>query len=518
MQVRRLMAAADYTVLPDIMQEDGFRELFLKSPIGRMIVEMHEDGHFVLAEVNDAAAAYFDMPRVRMMGCAPEDVMDVGAASEMKTLMATCFKTGKPAMFNALPRFPGGVKVQSFILTPIFDSMGQPRCIDVLARPELVDSAQLQRERDDAMMMMTSIFDTSGLGIMVLDHHGRVMRINDTFMSDYGWQREDLLGEEFTLLVSPEDRESSQRMYQDMIDARRSGTREMQIIRKDGMVADILVTMAIMELSQKRPFMVVTLRDMTERHNMMRNLEDAKEEADAANKAKSAFLANMSHELRTPLNAIIGFTEMMKKGTFGPIENGKYQEYLGDIHLSARHLLDIINDVLDMSKIEAGRVDLIESDVSITETLESVMRIMGERAHAAGVMLDFRVEDDVPAVRADQRLLRQILINLVSNAVKFTGAGHKVLVHAFNLPDGHVRVIVEDEGCGIPHDMLEHVMVPFGQVKDPRQSSGQGTGLGLPLARAMAELHDGKLEVQSTEGKGTTVLLDLPVQRKTGKR
>jgi PAS domain S-box-containing protein len=413
-----------------------------------------------------------------------------------------------------MPRIAGGLRLHPFILNPVFDGEADRVIfIDAMVRPDLTDSVQMQRERDDALMLLTSLFDASGLGIMVTDRHGRIVRVNDAFLADYGWSRDEMLGEEFTLLLAPEDHNISRKLHHAFIGRGRHGTRELQILRKNGATADIVATTALLELSQKRRFMVTTIRDMTERKNMTRNLKRAKEDADGANKAKSSFLANMSHELRTPLNAIIGFTELMKNETFGPINNVKYEEYLGDVHFSARHLLEIINDVLDMSKIEAGKIDLIESEVSMTELLVSVMRIMADRANAAGVNLEFRVEDDIPNFKADQRLLRQILINLVSNAIKFSQAGKTVSLHAGLQPDHHLRILVEDEGCGIPADKLLHVMEPFGQVNDPRYNAGQGTGLGLPLAKAMAEMHGGKLTLESVHGKGTKVWIDFPPER-----
>jgi len=204
----------------------------------------------------------------------------------------------------------------------------------------------------------------------------------------------------------------------------------------------------------------------------------------------------------------------MKNQTFGPINNPKYEEYLSDIHFSARHLLDIINDVLDMSKIEAGKVNLIESEVSIEDLVDSVTRIMADRAQAAQVKLEINVDPAMPHFRADQRLLRQILINLVANAVKFSPAGKTVrVVAAMAKPGNYLRIAVEDEGCGIPAEMLKVVLEPFGQVNDPKYFKGQGTGLGLPLAKAMVELHDGKLTLFSDEGQGTKVYLDFPPER-----
>ena len=500
------------------LDDKGFRNFFLKSPIARLVISVEGGGRCVYAEVNAAAAAYFDLPRDKMLGHTPEELFDSDVAEQISQSYASCIKTRRPVTFNAVPRVPGGIRVQAFILNPIFDEQGKDVVfIDVMARPDVVDSVQLQRERDDAIMLLTSLFDASGLGIIVTDHHGRIVRVNDAFLADYNWTREDLLGEEFAMIIPPEDQLISRKLHQAFIERGRHGTRELQILKKDGSVADIVVTTALLELSQKRRFMVSTIRDVTERKNILRNLRRAKEDADIANKAKSSFLANMSHELRTPLNAVIGFSELMKNETFGPIDNPKYQEYLSDIHFSARHLLDIINDVLDMSKIEAGKVNLIESDVVISEVFDSVERIMDDRAQAGSVKLDFAVEEGMPTVRADQRLLRQILINLVANSVKFSAPGKQVSVSAKLVkPGNHLRIAVEDEGCGIPADKLRQVLEPFAQVNDPKYSKGQGTGLGLPLAKAMVELHDGRLTLESDEGKGTRVFLDFPPERSKG--
>jgi PAS domain S-box-containing protein len=503
------MLVADQTAISD----KDYRELFLQSPIGRMVVSVEPDGRFVYAEVNAAAASYFEIPRERMLGRTPKELFESAVAEQVEKSFLSCVKTRKMMTFSTLPRCPGGVRVQAFIMSPLLDAAGRVRFIDVMARPDMTDSVQLQRERDDAMMLMTSMFDASGMGIVVTDHHGRIVLVNDTFLSEYGWGRQDLLGEEFTVLVPPEDHAFSKKLHAAFIRHGRHGKRELQLVRKDGRVADIVLTMAMMELSQKRRFMVSTVRDITERKNMMRNLKRAKDEADNANRAKSSFLANMSHELRTPLNAIIGFSELMKNQTFGPIGNPKYEEYMKDIHFSSRHLLDIINDVLDMSKIEAGKVELIESEVAISEVLSSVLRIMGDRANTSSIELNFQVEEGIPHIKADQRLLRQVLINLVSNAVKFSPPGKTVIVKAFTLSDNHIRLIVEDEGCGIPADKIKSVQEPFGQVNDARNYRGQGTGLGLPLAKAMVELHGGTLTLESDEGKGTKVYLDFPAER-----
>lgn len=511
---RRLMAISEQNnVVTGFVPDTDFRQFFLLSPVARMIVSVEADGRFVYAEVNAGAAQYFELKREDMIGHTPRELFCNTVADQLEQSFLSCLKVRRAVTFNAMPRMQGGLKMQAFILNPVLDKEGHVRYIDIMARPDMVDSAQLQRERDDAIMLLTSLFDASGLGILVTDHHGRIVRVNDTFLSDYAWSREDLLGEEFTTIIPAQDQSISRKLYAAFMERGRHGTRELKILRKDGSVADIVITTALMELTQKRRFMVSTIRDVTERKNMMRKMQRAKEEADVANRAKSSFLANMSHELRTPLNAIIGFSEMIKNQTFGPVNNPKYEEYMGDIHFSARHLLDIINDVLDMSKIEAGKVNLMESEVNLTEVLQSVTRIMGDRAEAANVTLNVQMDENLPHIMADQRLLRQIMINLIANAVKFSPPGQKVDIHARLQGSKGLVIDVSDAGCGIPEDKLRYVMEPFGQVNDPRSFKGQGTGLGLPLAKAMIELHDGRLILDSHEGQGTTVSLAFPPSR-----
>jgi PAS domain S-box-containing protein len=491
----------------------AFQNAFLAAPTGRMLVQVMPEQRFKIIEVNTAAAQYFLLSREDMINKDPRDFLESAVAEQIEQSLMSCLRLKRTVTTNMLPRIAGGVKMQTFILTPVPGASGDITHIDILARPDTVDGQQLQRERDDAILLLTSLFDASGMGIIVTDHHGRIVRVNDSFLTQTEWTREDLLGEEFFILIPPEEHDVMKKLHDSFIERGRHGSRELQILRKDGTLTDVVITTALLELSQKRRFMVSTVSDVTERKNMMRNLRRAKEDADGANKAKSTFLANMSHELRTPLNAIIGFSEMMKNQTFGPVNNLKYEEYLSDIHFSARHLLDIINDVLDMAKIEAGKIDLMEASVSVSDVLQSVMRIMADRAAVAMVRLDMRTEPNLPPLIADQRLVRQMLINLVANAVKFSPPDKSVRIEAKITPAKTLMISVIDEGSGIPADKLRVVLEPFGQAHDPRKHSGQGTGLGLPLAKAMIELHGGQLHLESQEGYGTKVDLEFPSER-----
>ncbi len=238
----------------------------------------------------------------------------------------------------------------------------------------------------------------------------------------------------------------------------------------------------------------------------------ARDEARAADRAKSEFLAAMSHELRTPLNAIIGFSEITKNETFGP-GSVKYREYASDIHESGHHLLGLINDILDLSKIESGTDELYEEKIEIPEVARSAVMLVGHRAEQGGVKLGLELADQLPALRADERKLKQILVNLLSNAVKFTDPGGEVRLRAWcRMDSGHVFQIV-DTGIGIAPEDIPKALSRFGQVDGDLHRQCEGTGLGLPLTKALVEQHSGSLDLQSEVGVGTTVTVRCPAER-----
>jgi len=236
-------------------------------------------------------------------------------------------------------------------------------------------------------------------------------------------------------------------------------------------------------------------------------------EADKANKAKSEFLANMSHELRTPLNAIIGFSDILKRQLFGNLGDPRYSEYVLDINDSGNHLLAIINDILDLAKAEAGKLTLQEEDIDLVRCLDDAMRMCRGRAVTAGVNLNFANASESIYAHVDERLIRQIVLNLLTNAIKFTNEGGKVTLSVVAEP-GHAIVIqVQDTGIGIAQDDIVRVIRPFEQVETVLSRSHGGTGLGLPLTSKLTELHGGTFDIQSEVGKGTTVTVRLPAER-----
>lgn len=241
--------------------------------------------------------------------------------------------------------------------------------------------------------------------------------------------------------------------------------------------------------------------------------DDSRRRAEEANLAKSRFLATMSHELRTPLNAILGFSEIMMGEVFGPLGNDHYKEYAGDIHNSGRHLLDLINEILDLSRIEAGRYQLNEEAIFLADVAEECVHLMALKAKTKALTLITQVEPDLPKIWADERAIRQVILNLLSNATKFTQTNGEIRIRAGWTAGGGQYVSVQDNGPGIPDNEMETVMQAFGQGSLAIQTAEQGTGLGLPICQALMQMHGGTLDLKSVLRQGTTVTMTFPPAR-----
>lgn len=258
---------------------------------------------------------------------------------------------------------------------------------------------------------------------------------------------------------------------------------------------------------------VIGFHDITEKNQIESELNQAKEQAEFANRAKTEFLANMSHELRTPLNAIIGFSEVIKNQVLGPAERKKYHEYVSDIFDSGNHLLSLINDILDIAKIEAGQLELKDEKLRIEPIIDTVLRMIRERAYNASVTILKDLENDIPEIIADERAMKQILINLLSNSVKFTPVNGEIKISVSIGTTGDLIISVSDTGIGIAKSDIPQVLTNFGQIENALNRKYPGTGLGLPLVKSLIELHGGSLHIESKVNFGTTVSLRFPKKR-----
>jgi PAS domain S-box-containing protein len=360
-----------------------------------------------------------------------------------------------------------------------------------------------------------AIFDNTGIGILQIADSGEWLNANRTLAELLGYESQrELLAEQpdfhSQLFANTQERE-------ELFNLLRADTCrgfEAEFFTKDRNVIWVCISgrMIADEEETKRHY-ECTLYDITERRHAEMALMDAKEQADFANRSKSEFLANMSHELRTPLNAIIGFAEIIKDQLFGPVGQAQYVEYAKDIYDSGGLLLSLINDILDMSKIEAGKRDLAEADLDMAKLVRSVGVLVDSRAKLGRVKLLWEIPKDLPNLRGEERALKQILTNLLTNAIKFTPEGGAVVLGAALDDAGNMRISVRDTGIGIAQEDIAVALAPFGQIESALSRKHQGTGLGLPLTKALVELHGGVLDLQSKPGEGTTVTLIFPAER-----
>jgi PAS domain S-box-containing protein len=289
---------------------------------------------------------------------------------------------------------------------------------------------------------------------------------------------------------------------------------EAALIRRDGEVIWVSINShAVRSENGHLLHFEATFNDITERRRSELALITAKEQADFANRSKSEFLANMSHELRTPLNAIIGFSEIIKDELFGKVGTAQYVEYAKDIYDSGELLLSLINDILDMSKIEAGKREISESVINVSRVIQACLRLVAARAKANKQKIEIKIPRDFPELRGEEKAVKQILVNLMTNAIKFTPEGGEITVEGQVNDKGEMVLMVMDTGIGIAPEHIGIVLAPFGQIESALSRKNQGTGLGLPLTKALTELHGGSLTIESVVNKGTTVTLVFPADR-----
>jgi PAS domain S-box-containing protein len=388
-----------------------------------------------------------------------------------------------------------------------------PKTVEPTRSAEVIP---LRREAPEADEELRAILDTAADGIITLDADARIHTFSAGAEAIFGYRIAEVAGKPLAELLVPESR----KVVKDYLAALQgpglasvfNDGREVLAVVKQGGTVPLFLTLGKLVAPKSQAAFCAVVRDITQWKKTEADLRQAKEAAEATSRQKSEFLARISHELRTPLNAIMGFSEVMRLERFGEIENEKYKGYVNDIHASGGHLLSLINDLLDLSKVEAGKLELNFTSVNLNDVADHAMRLMQEPATAARVVLRKAFPAKLPNVVADLRSMRQILLNLLSNAVKFTDPGGQVIISAQLLDGGELALRVKDTGIGMSGEQLKGAMEPFQRVTTEGREA-PGTGLGLPLTKALAEANRANFAISSEPRKGTMVEITFPTPR-----
>jgi PAS domain S-box-containing protein len=402
---------------------------------------------------------------------------------------------------------------------PLFERDDPRRVYAMLAvTRDVTERVKAEQALEEKTEILSSILRIAPEATVIADQSLRILVFSEGASKIFGYVPQEVIGASIELLIPEAYRAMHARHVaafaagNDMSRSM-SGRAELRGLRKNGEEFPAEASLSKLMTAHGLIYAIV-LRDVSHQNAAREELIAAKRVAEQANEAKSRFIANMSHELRTPLNAIIGFSELMVGESFGRLGDPRYREYAADIRQSGQHLLSLINDILDISRIEAGRVELREeAPLEVAELIDHCMRWVRARAANAGIDLRTQIAAETPAVRGDPRRLIQILLNLISNALKFTPAGGLVTVRAGAAADGGVEITIADTGVGMSAEQIARIGEPFLQFDDSKGRRAEGTGLGVSIAKRLAELHGGALTIDSVAGEGTTATVALPKSR-----
>ncbi|WP_183044254.1 PAS domain S-box protein [Pseudorhodoplanes sinuspersici] len=365
----------------------------------------------------------------------------------------------------------------------------------------------------DATTSLSSLLDIATDGVVVIDRNGQILEANAGAARLFGYDKEELPGHSFTSLFAPDNERAASASLERLTKGGSAGPiddgREFIGRRRHGSLLFLNVLLARVDQNSAR--FCAIFRDITRWKNAEKDLTTARQQAEKASSAKSEFLARISHEMRTPLNAIIGFSDVMTEERFGPIGNDRYRDYLKDIKASGSHLVSLLNDLLDLSKIEAGKMELSFERVNLNDLTQQSVAIMQAQANRARVIIRTALSMNVPGIVADPRSVRQIILNLLSNSIKFTSAGGQVIVSTAATDRGDVMLRVRDTGIGMSEQDIETALQPFRQLATSAKSGG--TGLGLPLTKALTEANRAQFSIKSAVNSGTMVEIVFPAAR-----
>jgi len=491
--------------------EERFRFAFENAPIGMTLVA--PDGTWINA--NKALADFLgyaaeDMTGTSMTGSA-ENVVELDECMGLRQRVLN----GELATYHIERRYrhKRGHVVWGRESGSLFrNEDGKPEhfiihTVDITERKKTEEALQRSEEN------LKAFVDNAPALVSLKSLAGQYLMMNQEYERLFGIELQSAVGESARSAFPDDIAELFELQEKEVIDRKETVTREQVIPHPDGDRVHLCTKFPVANAAGTIHAIGTISTDITDKKAVEKAMLDAKEQAELANRAKTEFLAHMSHELRTPLNSVIGFGEVLEKGVFGPLGHFKYQEYAKDIGDSGSHLLSLISNILDISKIEAGELDFFEETIDVGEIFESSARMVMDRAARNGIALNVDVPQGLPPMRGDEVRLKQILLNLLSNAVKFTPKGGQVSVEATIDNDNAMVWEVADTGVGIAADDLERILNPFEKVRGNAAISHEGTGLGLYLTNALTEMHGGTLAIDSEPAKGTTVTVRFPPER-----
>jgi PAS domain S-box-containing protein len=378
-----------------------------------------------------------------------------------------------------------------------------------------VQALELELEAREARVQeLSAILDTATDGVLVLDTAGRILALNRSAEALFGYDQKEVAGEPITVLLAPESHAAALEYLNGLqangVASLLNDGREVIGRARQGGAIPLFMTMGRVSDGPERKMSAV-LRDITAYKKAEGELHAAKHAAEEVNAQRSDLLARINHEIRTPLNAVIGFAEMMLEERFGPMGNERYKDYLKDIHASGRRIMNLVDNLLDLAKIEAGRVELSFTAVNLNALVASCMTLMQPQAARERIVMRTSFAQRQVSIMADEHSMRQIVLNIVSNAIQFTDAGGQVIVSTAVTDRGEVALRVRDTGIGMAEGEIEAALKPFGQIGTARR--GDGMGLGLPLTKALVAANRGALQIVSVPNEGTLVEILFPPTR-----
>ncbi len=475
--------------------------------IGVFEILVKDSDSFSFSYANDRYKQLLNLNEQSIVDQSIFDLINDQDASVMVSNFKRCIHLGKPLTYDEVLFLPQGRIWWQVHLVPSFTEDGQVEklygTVTDLTDQRRIENALLEAERKNRALissMPDAIFRISKDGVFLDLEEGKDTILGLAPVQFLGRRIEEALPEEAAAVA-----------HKNLIKALH--TKKTQVFTYELEVDNTVHDFEVRIVAVNSEEVLAIIRDVSSAKQVERELRLAKEEAEIANKSKSAFLATVSHELRTPLNAILGFSDVIRNQMFGSIGGSKYLDYAHDIYKSGAQLLDIINDIIDLSKLESSAAELQEIVFDVNKMVQSSIKVLDSQLERSNLSLDLRLAEDMPHLYADKRSFKQIMMNVLSNAIKFTTEGGRITIETRKEISGAVSVVISDTGIGMDQEEIPRAFVPFEQIQCSIRRNYQGTGLGLALVKSLMDLHGGVVDVKSRKGVGTSVILRFPLNR-----